>query len=200
MNAAGGVMLEARRRRLRARAETRHETSSPGKEWPGETSVTRPIAGQRDRKRGAARIFRARRSPAATRARRSSAQRGSSSGTLRRRIPTAFPMARAGGRAQARAQARRAEHGASTPPSPTSGEGGRRAGPKGRAPHGWGTYWRFSLDNEDELTLKEIGDKYNLSRERIRQLQESSSRAARQFRHPACCRSKRFRGGSSRMM
>jgi RNA polymerase primary sigma factor len=32
--------------------------------------------------------------------------------------------------------------------------------------------WRFGLDNEDELTLKEIGDKYNLSRERIRQLQE----------------------------
>jgi RNA polymerase primary sigma factor len=28
--------------------------------------------------------------------------------------------------------------------------------------------WRFGLDNEDELTLKEIGDKYNLSRERIR--------------------------------
>lgn len=32
--------------------------------------------------------------------------------------------------------------------------------------------WRFGLDDEDELTLKEIGDKYNLSRERIRQLQE----------------------------
>ena len=30
------------------------------------------------------------------------------------------------------------------------------------------------LDNEDELTLKEIGDKYNLSRERIRQLQEQA--------------------------
>jgi DNA-directed RNA polymerase sigma subunit (sigma70/sigma32) len=28
--------------------------------------------------------------------------------------------------------------------------------------------------NEDELTLKEIGDKYNLSRERIRQLQEQA--------------------------
>ncbi|MGZ3478337.1 MAG: sigma factor-like helix-turn-helix DNA-binding protein, partial [Polyangiales bacterium] len=26
----------------------------------------------------------------------------------------------------------------------------------------------------DELTLKEIGDKYNLSRERIRQLQEQA--------------------------
>jgi RNA polymerase primary sigma factor len=34
--------------------------------------------------------------------------------------------------------------------------------------------WRFGLDNEDELTLKESGDKYNLSRERIRQLQEQA--------------------------
>ena len=34
--------------------------------------------------------------------------------------------------------------------------------------------WRFGLDKEDELTLKEIGDKYNLSRERIRQLQEQA--------------------------
>jgi RNA polymerase primary sigma factor len=34
--------------------------------------------------------------------------------------------------------------------------------------------WRFGLDAEDELTLKEIGDKYNLSRERIRQLQEQA--------------------------
>lgn len=34
--------------------------------------------------------------------------------------------------------------------------------------------WRFGLDHEDELTLKEIGDKYNLSRERIRQLQEQA--------------------------
>jgi len=34
--------------------------------------------------------------------------------------------------------------------------------------------WRFGIDNEDELTLKEIGDKYNLSRERIRQLQEQA--------------------------
>ncbi len=34
--------------------------------------------------------------------------------------------------------------------------------------------WRFGLDNDDELTLKEIGDKYNLSRERIRQLQEQA--------------------------
>ena len=33
---------------------------------------------------------------------------------------------------------------------------------------------RFGLDDEDELTLKEIGDKYNLSRERIRQLQEQA--------------------------
>ncbi len=34
--------------------------------------------------------------------------------------------------------------------------------------------WRLGLDDEDELTLKEIGDKYNLSRERIRQLQEQA--------------------------
>ncbi|MDH5675657.1 MAG: sigma-70 family RNA polymerase sigma factor [Myxococcales bacterium] len=34
--------------------------------------------------------------------------------------------------------------------------------------------WRFGLDDADELTLKEIGDKYNLSRERIRQLQEQA--------------------------
>jgi RNA polymerase primary sigma factor len=34
--------------------------------------------------------------------------------------------------------------------------------------------WRFGLDDEEELTLKEIGDKYNLSRERIRQLQEQA--------------------------
>ena len=33
---------------------------------------------------------------------------------------------------------------------------------------------RFGLDNDHELTLKEIGDKYNLSRERIRQLQEQA--------------------------
>lgn len=31
---------------------------------------------------------------------------------------------------------------------------------------------RFGLDSEQELTLKEIGDKYGLSRERIRQIQE----------------------------
>jgi len=34
--------------------------------------------------------------------------------------------------------------------------------------------WRFGLDNENQLTLKEIGDKYQLSRERIRQLQEQA--------------------------
>ena len=33
---------------------------------------------------------------------------------------------------------------------------------------------RFGLDNDEELTLKEIGEKYNLSRERIRQLQEQA--------------------------
>lgn len=34
--------------------------------------------------------------------------------------------------------------------------------------------WRFGLDETEELTLKEIGDKFNLSRERIRQLQEQA--------------------------
>jgi RNA polymerase primary sigma factor len=33
---------------------------------------------------------------------------------------------------------------------------------------------RFGLDSDRELTLKEIGEKYNLSRERIRQLQEQA--------------------------
>ncbi|MCG8422214.1 MAG: sigma-70 family RNA polymerase sigma factor [Proteobacteria bacterium] len=33
---------------------------------------------------------------------------------------------------------------------------------------------RFGLDNDRELTLKQIGEKYNLSRERIRQLQEQA--------------------------
>jgi RNA polymerase primary sigma factor len=33
---------------------------------------------------------------------------------------------------------------------------------------------RFGLDDDEELTLKEIGAKYNLSRERIRQLQEQA--------------------------
>ena len=43
--------------------------------------------------------------------------------------------------------------------------------------------WRFGLDDEDELTLKEIGDKYNLSRERIRQLQEQAlAKIRRQLR------------------
>lgn len=39
--------------------------------------------------------------------------------------------------------------------------------------------WRFGLDDGEELTLKEIGDKYNLSRERIRQLQEQALRKIR---------------------
>ncbi|MBM4359059.1 MAG: sigma-70 family RNA polymerase sigma factor, partial [Deltaproteobacteria bacterium] len=34
--------------------------------------------------------------------------------------------------------------------------------------------WRFGLDNENELTLKQIGDRFQLSRERIRQLQEQA--------------------------
>ena len=34
---------------------------------------------------------------------------------------------------------------------------------------------RFGLDDDsDELTLKEIGEQYSLSRERIRQLQEQA--------------------------
>ncbi|ACY17003.1 sigma-70 family RNA polymerase sigma factor [Haliangium ochraceum] len=33
---------------------------------------------------------------------------------------------------------------------------------------------RFGLDNDEELTLKQIGEQYNLSRERIRQLQEQA--------------------------
>jgi RNA polymerase primary sigma factor len=41
--------------------------------------------------------------------------------------------------------------------------------------------WRFGLDDEDELTLKEIGDKYNLSRERIRQLQEQALGKIRKY-------------------
>ena len=39
--------------------------------------------------------------------------------------------------------------------------------------------WRFGLDDDVELTLKEIGDKYSLSRERIRQLQEQALRKMR---------------------
>ncbi|MEM9876103.1 MAG: sigma-70 family RNA polymerase sigma factor [Myxococcota bacterium] len=43
--------------------------------------------------------------------------------------------------------------------------------------------WRFGLDNESELTLKQIGDKYQLSRERIRQLQEQAlAKMRRQMR------------------
>jgi DNA-directed RNA polymerase sigma subunit (sigma70/sigma32) len=33
---------------------------------------------------------------------------------------------------------------------------------------------RMGLDDEQELTLKEIGERYSLSRERIRQLQEQA--------------------------
>ena len=43
--------------------------------------------------------------------------------------------------------------------------------------------WRFGLGGEAELTLKQIGDKYELSRERIRQLQEQAlSKMRRQMR------------------
>ncbi|MFH1434971.1 MAG: sigma factor-like helix-turn-helix DNA-binding protein, partial [Pseudomonadota bacterium] len=34
--------------------------------------------------------------------------------------------------------------------------------------------YRYGIENEDELTLKEIGEKYNLSRERIRQIQKAA--------------------------
>jgi RNA polymerase primary sigma factor len=40
--------------------------------------------------------------------------------------------------------------------------------------------WRFGLDDEDELTLREIGDRHNLSLERIRQLQEQALGKIRQ--------------------
>ncbi|MCP4195796.1 MAG: sigma-70 family RNA polymerase sigma factor [Proteobacteria bacterium] len=39
--------------------------------------------------------------------------------------------------------------------------------------------WRYGLTNGEELTLKEIGDHYHLSRERIRQLQEQALRKIR---------------------
>ena len=39
--------------------------------------------------------------------------------------------------------------------------------------------WRYGLDDDVELTLKEIGDKYGLSRERIRQLQQQALRKMR---------------------
>lgn len=47
--------------------------------------------------------------------------------------------------------------------------------------------WRFGLDDADELTLKEIGDKYSLSRERIRQLQEQAIGKIRKHMRPADC-------------
>ncbi|MDD5307680.1 MAG: sigma-70 family RNA polymerase sigma factor [Deltaproteobacteria bacterium] len=39
--------------------------------------------------------------------------------------------------------------------------------------------WRFGLEDDDERTLKQIGSFYNLSRERIRQLQEQALRKMR---------------------
>lgn len=39
--------------------------------------------------------------------------------------------------------------------------------------------WRYGLEDGEEMTLKEIGDHYNLSRERIRQLQEQALRKIR---------------------
>jgi RNA polymerase primary sigma factor len=42
---------------------------------------------------------------------------------------------------------------------------------------------RFGLDGQEEATLKEIGEVYNLSRERIRQLQEQAlAKVRRAFR------------------
>ena len=43
--------------------------------------------------------------------------------------------------------------------------------------------WRFGLEGEAELTLKQIGDKYQLSRERIRQLQEQALSKMRRQMH-----------------
>ncbi len=40
--------------------------------------------------------------------------------------------------------------------------------------------WRYGVRNENELTLKEIGERYNLSRERIRQLQQQALQRMRQ--------------------
>ncbi len=40
---------------------------------------------------------------------------------------------------------------------------------------------RFSLNSPSKLTLKEIGEEYNLSRERIRQIQEKSIRKMRNY-------------------
>ena len=41
---------------------------------------------------------------------------------------------------------------------------------------------RFGLENTDEHTLEEVGDKYHSHRERIRQLE---ARALRKMRHPS---------------
>ncbi len=43
--------------------------------------------------------------------------------------------------------------------------------------------WRYGLDDDVELTLKEIGDQYGLSRERIRQLQQQALRKMRKQTH-----------------
>ena len=40
---------------------------------------------------------------------------------------------------------------------------------------------RFGLDDDEERTLKEIGDQYSLSRERIRQLQEQALAKLRRY-------------------
>lgn len=41
--------------------------------------------------------------------------------------------------------------------------------------------WRYGLDDGEEMTLKEIGDHYQLSRERIRQLQEQALKKIRRI-------------------
>jgi len=47
----------------------------------------------------------------------------------------------------------------------------RRALPQLRELHAQVLAWRFGLDDEEELTLEEIGKRWNLSRERVRQIQ-----------------------------
>jgi RNA polymerase primary sigma factor len=47
----------------------------------------------------------------------------------------------------------------------------RRVLPKLREAHAQVLAWRFGLDDEEELTLEEIGKRWNLSRERVRQIQ-----------------------------
>ncbi len=43
--------------------------------------------------------------------------------------------------------------------------------------------YRYGLKNQDELTLKEVGEKLNLTRERIRQIQEEALKKIRNSKH-----------------